>query len=95
MSIKTKNTRTTTDKLTEAAQNTGVVLMTALITLGLLEMPEHAKRVIVPQTPVPELVGNSEQTNPGHSLRREREETGPHYVSYSVTQRTPGRTGRA
>jgi hypothetical protein len=73
--------------------------MTAAFTLGMLELPESAKRVIVPHQPIPEF---AESQNGGNgfnlgdnSLRREREETGPHYVSYNVAQRTPGSTGRA
>lgn len=28
-----------------------------------------------------------------HAVRHEREETGPHYMSYGASQRTPARTG--
>ena len=96
MSTKTKNIdKPIVGKLTDIAQQAGIILMTAAVTLGMLEMPEHSKRVIVPNQPAPEFAENGNETNPDSSaLRREREETGPHYVSYNVTQRTPGRTGK-
>ena len=70
--------------------------MAAAATIGMLEMPEHPdKRVVVPHQPAfafaTENGGNNQQDN---TLRREREEAGPHYISYSVAQRTPGRTGK-
>jgi hypothetical protein len=92
MSTKTKNDKTNTN-LTELAQQAGVVLMTVAATVGLLELPEHPNsRIVVPNQPSLVTVGvNSESNNP---LRREREETAPHHISYSEIQRTPGRTGK-
>ncbi len=95
MPTKTKNTKTPVDKLAEVAQQAGIVLMTAAVTLGMLELPEHSKRVIVPNQPVPEFADSENKTDSNDNiLRREREEAGPHYISYSVAQRTPGRTGK-
>lgn len=95
MPTKTKNTRNVTDKLVDAAQNAGLLMMTAAVTLGMLELPGQDKRVIVPNRPVFELAENSEAINPNNNpLRREREETGPHYISYTVAQRTPSRSGK-
>jgi hypothetical protein len=92
---KNKNSKTTQDKVQELAMQGGIVLMAAAATVGLLAPDDfHNRNVTVPNQPALALAGqqaNSEGNNP---LRREREETGPHYVSYSVTQRTPGRTGR-
>jgi hypothetical protein len=92
---KTKNTISITQKLAEAAQNAGLLMMTAAVTVGMLELPEHSKRVVIPSRPVFEFAETSHEANPDNNpLRREREETGPHYVSYSVAQRTPSRSGK-
>ncbi len=67
--------------------------MAAAATLGMIELPTSPdKKLIVPNQPVFAMATqNTEQNNP---IRREREETGPHYINYSVTQRTVGRTGK-
>lgn len=97
MSNKTKNTKTSSDKLAELTQQAGVLLMTAAFTFGLVEMPEgHNTKVVVPNQPAFAVAQNGGgETGPDNNLRREREETGPHYTSYSVAQRTPGRMGKA
>lgn len=94
MHTKTKNIKSPVDKLAETAQRAGVLLLTAAVTFGMLELPDHSKRVIVPSQPLPESVDNENTNHNSNTLRREREETGPHYISYSVTQRTPGRAGK-
>lgn len=70
-------------------------MMTAAVTLGLVELPqeEEKRRAVVPARPIFEFAGESNQQG-SDPLRREREESGPHYISYGVTQRSPGRTGR-
>lgn len=91
---KNKNKITTTDKVAELAQQTGILLMTAAVTLGMLELPEHPNsKVILPSQPALVEAGenNNELNNP---IRREREEAAPHYISYNVTQRTPGRSSK-
>jgi hypothetical protein len=95
MSTKTKNIKTPLDQLSTAAQNAGLVIMTAAATIGMLEMPDRANKIIVPNQPTFAFAGensnlNSENNNP---LRREKEEVEQHYVSYSVNQRTPARSG--
>jgi hypothetical protein len=94
MSTKTKN-ETVIDKINDTAMQAGVVLMTAAVTLGLVDVPQTNKpdkRVVLPANkPAFAFAGENEELNP---IRREREETGPHYVSYAVNQRTPGRTGK-
>jgi hypothetical protein len=93
MANKTKTTKTI-DTINDTAKQAGLVLMAAAMTLGLLEVPhEQDKRAVMPVNPVFETVGIvGEHGN--DSQRREREETGPHYISYGVNQRTPGRTGK-
>jgi hypothetical protein len=94
MSTKTKNTKTNIEMLGTVAQQAGLILMTAAMTIGMVEMPDEAKKVVMPHQPVFAFAGNENGSNDPNSLRREREETGPHYISYNVSQRTPGRHGK-
>ena len=84
------------NNFTEAAKNTGLVLMTLAATLGMVELPEHPNsKVVVSSQPVFGFATENSGAEYKNSQRREeREEASPHYVSYSATQRTPGRTGR-
>ena len=92
MATKTK-TKNTLDSITEVTQQAGLVLMAAAVTLGMIEVPEHSGKIIVPNQPAMALAGQQEGGS-DNALRREKEETHPHHVSYGVSQRTPGRTGR-
>ncbi len=86
--------KTTTTSLSSVSQQIGMVLMTAAATFGMLELPDHPRaKIVVPNQPAFAFAAevSSQANNP---LRREREESAPHYISYSVAQRTPGRTGR-
>jgi len=95
MPTKTKNTKTTADKINQVAMQAGLVLMAAATTIGMLEMPDNPdKRVVLPNQPVLATATVTPGNEQGSTLRREREETAPHYVSYNLSQRTPGRTGR-
>ena len=76
--------------LTTTIRQLGFALMTIATVAGLVEMPE---RPIKAALLAPAYVVNN-QSSDSNPLRREREEAGPHYISYSATQRTPGRTGR-
>jgi len=88
-------TKTIQNKITDAAAQSGMLLMATAATLGMLELPDHPdKRVIVPSRPVFAFADENTQTGTDNTLRREREEAGPHYISYSVSQRTPGRHGK-
>jgi hypothetical protein len=85
--------KTTTETLTTISQQIGIVLMTAAATVGMLELPDHlGAKVVVPNQPA--FAFASESTEGANPLRREREESAPHYISYSVSQRTPGRYGK-
>lgn len=93
MSIKTKNTKSPLNQVLAVAQQAGLVLMTAAVTLGMLELPDHPNsRIVLPNQPALTFAGENEEAN--NPLRREREESAPHYISYNVAQRTPGRSGR-
>lgn len=95
MPNKTK-TSTIQQRLADVATQSGMLLMATAATIGMLELPEQPdKRVVVPHQPAFAFATeNSDNKLQDNSLRREREETGPHYISYSVAQRTPGRTGK-
>jgi hypothetical protein len=90
---KTKESIINTEKVTDIAQQTGVLLMTAAVTLGMLELPDHPNsKIVLPNQPALAIAG--EHTSENNPIRREREETAPHYVSYNVSQRTPGRSSK-
>ena len=95
MQTKTKKV-TTTEKLGKVATQAGFLLMATAATLGMLELPEHPdKRVIVPSQPAFAFATNNyDQAVQNNPIRREREETAPHFTSYSVIQRTVARAGK-
>lgn len=69
--------------------------MTAAVTLGMLEMPDRSNnRVILPSQPAFAWANENDELNNNNVLRRTNEETEQHYISYSVAQRTPARSGR-
>lgn len=96
---KNKKHQTTTDKVTETARKSGFLLMAAVATMGMVELPNHPdKRAILPQQPAFAMAvdsGSEPDHTPSQMRREQREETGPHYMSYSVSQRTPSRSGGA
>lgn len=83
------------DTLTEATQAVGLAMMTSAVTLGLVYVPEHDRRAVLPMhaslTPAVENVTSYGGDN---QVRRERDEVHPHYISYGINQRTPARSGR-
>lgn len=95
MAKKTK-TQQALDQVQDVATNVGLVLMTAAATVGVMEIPEHPNKIALPNAPIMALPGASggQGTEPANRIRTEREETEAHYISYSVAQRTPGRTGK-
>jgi hypothetical protein len=55
-------------------------------------MPDRSVRVVVPNQPAfATAVPGSNYDSP---MQREREEATPHFISYSIVQRTAGRTGK-
>ena len=92
MSSKTKTVENTLNQLSTIAQHLGLFMMTTAATVSMLELPDRLNKVIIPNQPALALAGErSENPNP---LRREKEEVEQHYISYSVTQRTPARAGK-
>jgi hypothetical protein len=97
MSTKTKTDKTLIDSANEVAANAGLVLMMAAAAAGFVELPsQHEKKAMLTQQPVYAFAGGQNDSNDGNhmTLRRERDDISPHYVSYSAYQRTPGRTGK-
>lgn len=96
MANKTNIQKDAKQAINNIAANAGLLLMTAAATTLMLELPDHpnAKATLNTQ-PVFSAPGSAtEQQMPNNEMRRERDETGPHYISYSISQRTPGRTGK-
>jgi len=89
-----KNVATTVnDRLTQAAGQAGLLLMTAATITGMMELPNHANnRVVLPGQPV--FVAATENDELNNPVRREREESAPHFISYAVTQRTSSRAAK-
>jgi hypothetical protein len=95
MSTKTKTTPSKVETLTEVSRQIGLLLMSAAVTFGMLELPDRpSARIILPTQPVFAWANENEDINNSNTLRRENEETEQHYISYSVAQRTPSRSGR-
>ena len=92
MSIKNKN-QSLTQKLAALGTQASVALMAAATTVGVMDMQDHQRvKVIVPnQVTFAYETENTESNNP---IQREREEVAPHYINYSVVQRTPSRHGK-
>ena len=92
MSIKNKN-QSISEKLANIGTQAGVVMMAAAATVGVMDMQGHERiKVVIPNQPIFAYeTNNTESNNP---IQREREEVAPHFISYNVTQRTPGRHGK-
>ena len=98
MARKTKNNKLSMDGLNTVISNAGMLLMMASATMLMLDVAENPNhKALVPAQPVMVTAdhGGINDSLNNNSQRREREETGPHYVSYGASQRTPGRSGRA
>jgi hypothetical protein len=95
MPTKTKKVPTKSEKLLELTQQASMILMTAAVTLGMTELPGHPdKRIVLPNQPAFAWANDKGESNNNNTLRRESQETEQHYISYSVAQRTPARSGR-
>lgn len=90
--IETKIPKIDGEVLGDAFQRLGMAAMSAALVVSLLEVSDEAKRIIMPTQPV--LVQAGEQGTDNNPVRREREETAPHFISYNEVQRTPSRSGR-
>jgi len=83
------NTNEIKEDLSALAQNLGLAAMGAAMAVSFLEVAGH-NRAIVPEVASLDAAGEHQQGS--DPLRREREETGPHYISYGAMHRTPGRS---
>jgi len=92
---KTKTSPDLTKQLVGLSDKIGILLMSAATTVGMLEMPDHGRsRLPVIMSSRPVFAFANQNVNENNPLRRERDETAPHYISYSVSQRTPARSGK-
>ncbi|HEY4964002.1 MAG TPA: hypothetical protein VIH90_04870 [Candidatus Saccharimonadales bacterium] len=79
-----------TDKV---ALDVGTTLMAMATVVGMLELSTHSiNKAILPLQPV--YVANHSSSDFNNPMRREKEESGTIYVSYSESQRTPSRAGK-
>jgi hypothetical protein len=93
MSAKIKIKDSPVDQLGKIAGQAGLILMTAAVTLGMLELPDHTNtKIVLPNQPAFAFANNNAEAN--NPIRREREESAPHFISYSETQRTASRSGK-
>ena len=91
MSEKIKIQNNTVENFKLAAAHTGLAVMALAATLGVIEgTDQFEKRALVAQPSYAQAEFKYENNN----QRRERDEVGPHYLGYSVSQRTPGRSGK-
>lgn len=87
------------DSLTQVGQDIGQQLgMAAMATAAVISMVGHdeaGKKAIVPSQPVFAFAKDDLDSGANNPVRREKEmeDTGAHYVSYRVAQRTPARSG--
>ena len=96
--VVSKQTKTTSEILNNTAKQAGYLLLATAATLGMLDTPSHDRvRAVLPNQPVfafEENDINVENLQGTNSIRREREEVAPHYISYSEVQRTASRAGK-
>jgi hypothetical protein len=79
----------------DVAKNVGLVLMTLATTVGMVELPEHHNSKVNVNAQPAFAFATEHSGVDSSAQRRERDESAPHYTSYSAFQRTPGRTGKA
>jgi hypothetical protein len=72
----------------------GITLMSIATTFGMVDLPSHLRAQITVPTARPAYAYVNESNDKTNSLQRVREDTETNYVSYSVSQRTPARSGR-
>lgn len=104
MKAKTKTNQITemftdaAEQVSDIAQKIGFVTMTTAAVIGAVQTSDKSRLVrfaVMPNIPVlaPDFNTGANDNN-SNTLRREREETAPHFISFSQTQRTPSRSGK-
>jgi hypothetical protein len=82
-------------QINKYAREAGLVVMTFATMVGMLELPSHTVNRVVLPTQVMSFASNSNNSSElNNPIRREKEETTSEYISYSESQRTPGRFGK-
>jgi hypothetical protein len=92
---KTKANLTTLagERLNQLATQVGMTLMAAATITGMLELPNHPNsRVVLPGQPVFAWANENDELN--NPVRREKEESAPHFISYAISQRTVPRASK-
>jgi hypothetical protein len=92
--LKNKNSfQESAHNLNQLAQQAGLMVVAAIATFGMLEAPADTdRRVVIPNQPAFVFANDEEELN--NPIKREQEENSPQYISYSVSQRTPARSGK-
>jgi hypothetical protein len=88
--------KNTNNKINQIARQSGLIILAAAATLGMIDTPDHLNsRINVPNQPAFAWVNNNlELHEQGNNLQREREDIAPHYIDFSVVQRTAARSGK-
>ena len=77
----------------KVALDVGTSLMALATIVGMLELSGHSlNKIALNMQPVYASSHNQNELN--NPMRREKEEAGPQYISYSESQRTPSRAGK-
>ena len=79
-----------TNQLKTLGLPVGLIMMSLAATLSIAELPDHlTSQLRLNKSFGFALVSSTNLAN--NSLRREKDEASPQYISYAISQRTPGR----
>ena len=94
MKSKTK-TENLSEKLNRLSSGIGIAVLSLASTYGMVDLPAHARaQILSPARPVFAYANNNYISGKNNPIQKTREETEQNYVSYSVIQRTPGRSSK-
>lgn len=84
------------DRFNRLGTELGMAVMTFATVVGMLELPNHTvNRIALPNQTVTVTSNSLNNLNEiNNPIRRDKEEAAPQYISYSESQRTPGRSGK-
>jgi hypothetical protein len=90
--IKTENL---SNKFNNLSYGLGVVMLSLASTYGMLDLPQHARaQILSTSRPAFAYANSNDNSGKNNPIQKTREETEQNYVSYSVSQRTPGRSSK-
>lgn len=92
--LKTKTViKSSSESISSLASQLGILLMSVAAVTGMLELQDHpTNRIIIPGQPNLAMANELNELN--SPIRREREDSSPHYISYTVAQRTHSRAAK-